>query len=219
MIQTLVVSKEPTVDTAASGETSQLRRSTMGNETDFGSIDTSKHSFGAHVYRRRSSLQVYRTFLGEFYASTGGWLLIVLGFLISLGIGSLIGVVPRVATQRFAEINYGLEKGILCSSFSSDDLPLACVKAAAYAQSAASYSALARNLMGLFLNSFAGSYSDTHGRRGELSASKVAQLCTAFCLKGRTHAASAALLAQRRPNHLHPADHLLANILLADPGL
>lgn len=36
--------------------------------------------------RRASSLEGHRTFLAEFSASNGGWLIVVLGFLTALGI-------------------------------------------------------------------------------------------------------------------------------------
>ena len=135
----------------------------------YGSIGPVFDTVKAQVlYRRRSSMEVYQTFLSDFHASTGGWLLLLLGFLTALGIGGLIGVVPRVATQRFAEIDFGLDEGLVCSSFASHELPLACVKAASYAKGAASYSALARHLMALLMNSWAGSYSDIHGRKGKL---------------------------------------------------
>lgn len=116
------------------------------------------------AYRRRSSVEVYRTFLDEFHASNGGWLLILIAFLTSMGVGGLVGVVPQVATQRFAEEVFGYDGEGRCNS--SVDKPLECVEGAEYAQSAASYSAMARNLLALLTNSVAGSYSDTHGRRG-----------------------------------------------------
>jgi hypothetical protein len=54
--------------------------------------------------RRSSSLQLYKTFLQEFHDSTvGGWLVVFLGFLSAVGVGCLVGVVPRVATQLYAE--------------------------------------------------------------------------------------------------------------------
>lgn len=118
--------------------------------------------------RRRSSLDVYRTFLGDFSRSRGAWLIILLGFLASLGFGSLIGVVPQIMTQRYAENKFGYSpEDSLCTSFSTNDLarPVACVEGAEYAQSAASYGALVRNALALLSNSVAGAYSDRHGRR------------------------------------------------------
>jgi MFS family permease len=130
----------------------------MAGKSGYGSVQSS-------LYRRRSSLEVYKTFLEEFNAATGAQLVTLLGFLTALGIGGLIGTVPQVVTQRFAEIHYGLEDGIQCSEFRADK-PHACSQGSDYAQSAASYMMLVRNLLALLSNSLAGSYSDTHGRRG-----------------------------------------------------
>jgi hypothetical protein len=121
--------------------------------------------------RRRSSLQVYKTFLRDFHESTvGGWLIIFLGFLSAGGVGCLVGVVPQVATQLYAEGIFAEESGDggppppQCSSSGPH---AACLRGAAYARAAAAYSVLARNILALLINSVAGSYSDTHGRRGE----------------------------------------------------
>ncbi|CAB9498150.1 solute carrier family 46 [Seminavis robusta] len=132
-------------------------------------MDGSSASNSAYYNRRRSSLEIYRTFLDEFLASNGGWLLILLGFLTALGAGALVGAVPQVLTQKFAEHQYGLDKEIQC--LSEEPLPMECVQGADYAQGAASYTSLFRNLMALLVNSVAGSYSDTHGRRGVQIAS------------------------------------------------
>ena len=128
-----------------------------------------KDSYGTvhtDIFRRRSSLEVYRTFLGEFNSATGARLIVVLGFLTAIGIGGLVGVVPQVITQRFAELYYGLEEGIHCREMSGVK-PAACLEGSEYAQGAASYCVLARNLLAILTNSLAGSYTDVHGRRGE----------------------------------------------------
>ena len=129
-----------------------------------------KENYGSvphDVCRRRSSLEVYKTFLGEFNTATGARIVVLIGLLTSLGTGGLIGVVPKVAAQRFAEESFGLEEGLDCDDFDDNNKPLACVQGADHSQSMASYDALARNLLALLTNSIAGSHSDSHGRRGE----------------------------------------------------
>lgn len=136
------------------------------------------------ITRRRSSLEVYRTFFGEFHRSKGSWLIVLLGFLTALGLGSLVGVVPQILTQRYAEELFGYgddttkvnsgaaaAAAALCNSFTKTDtaVPTACVQGANYAQSGASYCALAKNALAFLTNSVAGSYSDRHGRRGEFA--------------------------------------------------
>lgn len=112
---------------------------------------------------RRPSAQVHETFLDEFKAAKGAKTIILLGFLTALGLGALLGVVPKVVTQRFAEQVFGLEEGLDCDA---NDKPLECVEGADYAQAAASYTVLVSNLLALFTNTLVGSYSDVHGRRG-----------------------------------------------------
>lgn len=118
--------------------------------------------------RRRSSVEVYLSFIDEFRTSNGGWQIVVLGLLVAVGFGSVVGVIPQVATQRYAEELYGYgEDEPLCTEYFGDTRPDACVKGAEVAQSAASYASMSRNIMSLLCNSIAGSYSDSHGRRGK----------------------------------------------------
>lgn len=119
--------------------------------------------------RRRSSLQVYKTFLQDFHDSTvGGWLVIFLGFLTAVGVGCLVGVVPQVATQLYAAQIFGKSStngpAPLCNRLEPH---AACIQGAEFAQAAASYCVFARNIFALLTNSIAGRYSDSHGRRGE----------------------------------------------------
>lgn len=126
--------------------------------------------------RRRSSLEVYRTFFGEFHRSKGSWLIVLLGFLTAVGLGSLVGVVPQILTQRYAEELFGYGQAYkvsnggddvpLCNSFDATK-PVECDLGASYAQTAASYCALAKNSLAFLTNSVAGSYSDRHGRKGK----------------------------------------------------
>lgn len=121
------------------------------------------------MLQRQSSTQIYLTFLDEFLKADGGWQIILIGMLTALGIGSVIGIIPQVATQRYAEelYEYGSNEE-LCNSFLTDEgKPDACIVGAAHAQSAASVCALVRNGLLLLCNPVAGSYSDTRGRRGE----------------------------------------------------
>ena len=57
--------------------------------------------------RRRSSIEIYKTFIHEFRTTHGGWQIICIGFLIAVGFGSVIGVIPQITTQRYAEELYG----------------------------------------------------------------------------------------------------------------
>ena len=156
------------------------------NGSQYGAVDAlRKPSKQPNLYpiitRRRSSLEVYRTFFEEFHRSKGSWLIVLLGFLTALGLGSLVGVVPQILTQRYAEelfgygnatkVTSGSAAAALCNSFTKLDatVPNGCIQGANYAQSAASYCALAKNALAFLTNSVAGSYSDRHGRRGKFA--------------------------------------------------
>ena len=130
--------------------------------------------------RRNSSFQIYKTFLTEFHAAKGGWLIVLLGSLSALGIGCLVGVIPQVATQLYAERIVGLgDVGFVCNSYAANDplRPHACAMGADHAQAAASYSAAGKHCLALLTNSLAGSYADTHGRRGKGSKIFFAAVC------------------------------------------
>ena len=100
-------------------------------------IDQSKQS--SNYSRRRSSLHVYRTFLGEFNEAKGAWVVVLLGFLTALSVGCLVGVVPQVATQKFAEEHLPANATVTCGIEMDEPVPEACVIGAQDAQTAASY--------------------------------------------------------------------------------
>lgn len=116
--------------------------------------------------RRQSSIQIYLSFIDEFRKCTGGWQILVIGMLLSLGIGSVIGIIPQVTTQRYAEQLFGYD-GPPCASF-LEHKPAACIIGASSAQTSASYCSMAKNTLSLLCNPMAGSFSDRHGRRGTL---------------------------------------------------
>ena len=146
----------------------------MKEDNGYGSIDNSPSGGNKRrqaYSRRRSSRQIYKTFFDEFHKSRGGCLIVLLGFLSALGLGCVVGVIPQVATQLYAEriFGYDSDNNVKCNSFDANDpsRPKACVLGADYAQTVASYSVAAKHCLALLTNSVAGSYADTHGRRGK----------------------------------------------------
>lgn len=120
------------------------------------------------IQRKRSSFRIYVSFVDEFWREKGGWQIVVLGFLTALGIGAVVGVIPQVMTQRFADELDDTQQHIICASLMGHDTakPKECILGGETAQTAASYNSMARNIISLLCNSVAGSYSDVHGRRG-----------------------------------------------------
>jgi hypothetical protein len=130
------------------------------------SIQSYRRALNPAPIRRQSSIQIYLSFVDEFRNCNGGWQILVIGMLLSLGIGSVIGIIPQVTTQRYAEQLFGYD-GPPCSSF-LEHKPEACIIGASYAQTSASYCSMAKNTLSLLCNPMAGSFSDRHGRRGTL---------------------------------------------------
>lgn len=88
--------------------------------------------------------------------------------LIAIGLGSTIGVVPSVMTDRFARLNHGYaDDNPSCSVYQVNEKPEACFQGSADAQSAVSFSNLVSNGLTFLLSSLLGSLSDEHGRKGK----------------------------------------------------
>jgi hypothetical protein len=107
-------------------------------------------------------------FAREFFNAQGAPQILVIGLLMSTGIGATIGVVPQVFSDRYARIFYGYD-GTNCSNFERADKPDACQRGADDAQASMALTVLAQNLLSLCSNSTVGSVSDVRGRKRKLS--------------------------------------------------
>ena len=122
------------------------------------------------VFRRGES------FILQFAKTKGPPQITFLMILIAMGLGSTIGVVPAVMTDRFARLNHGYNSTESCaSSFSVDDggssiddNAEACYLGSADAQNAVASSNLVSNVLTFLTSSLTGSLSDEYGRRGIL---------------------------------------------------
>ena len=122
------------------------------------------------------TLQSSSSFIAQFVKTQGPPQITFLMILIAIGVGSTIGVVPEVMTDRFARINHGYNGTAGCSSFDDDDgngngnihklLPNECSLGSADAQDAVALSSLISNGLTFLTSSMTGSLSDEHGRRG-----------------------------------------------------
>lgn len=89
--------------------------------------------------------------------------------LVAIGLGSTIGVVPAVMTDRFARLNHGYTDEAECSSFTTiGEKPEACFLGSDDAQTAAANCHLVSNVLTFLTSSLIGSLSDEHGRKGIL---------------------------------------------------
>jgi DHA1 family tetracycline resistance protein-like MFS transporter len=86
--------------------------------------------------------------------------------LVAMGLGSTIGVVPAVMTDRFARLNHGYDDPAMdCSDYRTDDKPQACWLGSADAQTAVATSNLISNALTFLTSSMMGSLSDEYGRK------------------------------------------------------
>ena len=115
---------------------------------------------------------VEASFFTVFFASTGPPRLLILALLLSLGIGSIVSIVPDVLSNRFAQIDHYYD-GAPCSTFDRNDMPLECVQGGEDAQRFAADFNLAKNVLILLFASIVGSVSDCRGRKGFLALSFV----------------------------------------------
>jgi hypothetical protein len=93
--------------------------------------------------------------------------------LIAVGLGSTIGVVPAVMSDRFARLQHGYDLPATCASYDVDHKPAPCFEGSADAQSAVAASNLVSNGLTFLLSSLLGSLSDEHGRKGRQHHNKT----------------------------------------------
>jgi MFS family permease len=120
-------------------------------------IDPSEPIRRRSVFRRES-------FIVQFAKTKGPPQITILMILIAIGLGSTIGVVPAVMSDRFARVNHGYSGQESCSDL--DQKPDACTFGFADAQDAAATASLVSNVLTFITSSLIGSLSDEHGRRG-----------------------------------------------------
>lgn len=124
----------------------------------------------SHPPRLRSSVLRRESFIVQFSKTKGPPQITLIMLLIAVGLGSTIGVVPAVMSDRFARIQHGYDSPATCSSFEVHDKPEACFEGSADAQSAVTLANLISNGLTFLLSSLLGSLSDQHGRKGRLQA-------------------------------------------------
>jgi DHA1 family tetracycline resistance protein-like MFS transporter len=116
-----------------------------------------------------------KPFFVAFATAKGAIPALILSTLLSFGIGSTVGIVPEILSDRYSRLYHGYS-GQPCFMFDHDDMPAACMEGADDAQAASAWGALLLNMLTLLFNPVVGSLSDVHGRRLLLSASIF--LCT-----------------------------------------
>ena len=121
------------------------------------------------------------SFLKSFFRSKGPPQVIFLCMLLALSLGSTVGVLPAVMTDRYARINHGYT-GADCSSFSRDEKPASCLLGSADAQNMSAAASFVSNGLTFVTSSLMGSISDQRGRRGIMLLGIFLSLLAPTCL-------------------------------------
>jgi MFS transporter, DHA1 family, tetracycline resistance protein len=113
--------------------------------------------------------------------------LVLMSFLLAMSMGSTLGIVPKIMTERYAQVNYGVENGTCLNdntnattttpprtaitTITSNTAATTanhesfCLLASQDAQNSAAISDLFSNLLTLVCSSWMGALSDIHGRQ------------------------------------------------------
>ena len=116
--------------------------------------------------RIRQSVVRRESFIVQFAKSKGPPQITFIMMLIAVGLGSTIGVVPAVMSDRFARLQHGYSLETPCSSWSLDEKPAECFAGSGDAQAAVASSNFISNLLTFLTSSLIGSMSDAYGRKG-----------------------------------------------------
>ena len=103
-------------------------------------------------------------FLRYFITTSGPPQIISLCLLIALALGSTIGVVPAVVTDRYARLHHGYS-GEPCLQLAKDDRPHECLLGNDDAQNSAAMASFVSNTLTFITSSLMGSMSDEKGRK------------------------------------------------------
>jgi len=109
--------------------------------------------------RRRES------FLVQFAKTEGPPQVTLIMMLVAVGLGSTIGVVPAVMSDRFARLNHGYTGIESCADLDVNERPGSCFAGSTDAQNAAAEASLVMNVLTFLTSSLIGSMSDEHGRK------------------------------------------------------
>jgi DHA1 family tetracycline resistance protein-like MFS transporter len=137
------------------------------------------------TYHRPPRLSQLRreSFLVEYSRLQGPPQISFVLMLIALGLGSTIGVVPSVMSDRFARLDHSYDGNDDCSSFPTGTTkPEECLEGFGDAQSAVSFSNLVSNIFTFLFSSLLGSLSDEHGRKPFLMAGLFLSMLPPFFL-------------------------------------
>jgi len=122
------------------------------------------------------------SFIDFFRKSNGPPQTVLLCLLLALSLGSTIGVLPAVVTDRYARIRHGYNGDEDCSFYDVDDRPMECINGSNDAQNASAVASFVSNMLTFTTSSLMGSISDERGRKGILLLGQFLSLLGPLCL-------------------------------------
>lgn len=123
------------------------------------------------------------SFLVQFSKMKGPPQIALLMALLAVGLGSTIGIVPAVMSDRFARLNHGYDGALSCDSYAvENEKPNVCFLGSSDAQAAASVANLINNVLTFLTASVMGSISDEYGRKAPLLIGLVFSMIPSLCL-------------------------------------
>jgi hypothetical protein len=131
-----------------------------------GYLDTMEHLDPFEPVERRSIFH-RESFVMQFASKEGPRVIIILIVCLAMGVGSTVGVVPAVMTDRYARLHHGYDGPMACAEYDMSTKPQACLDGSADAQNASATGNLINNVLTFVTSSLMGSLSDEHGRRCE----------------------------------------------------
>ena len=125
------------------------------------------------------------SFIGYFCRSSGPPQVVFLCMILTLSLGSTVGVVPAVMSDRYARLNHDYQ-GEDCGSgeiaSSGGDKPAECLLGSADAQNASALESFVSNGLTFVTASLVGTISDERGRRGVMLFGLLLSLLAPACL-------------------------------------
>ena len=115
-------------------------------------------------------------FLRHFAGTDGPPQIILLCLLLAVALGSTIGVVPAVMTDRYARLGHGYGGGTPCMDLARDERPEACRLGNDDAQNASAAVSFVSNVLTFVTSGLVGSISDERGRRSIMLAGMALSL-------------------------------------------
>lgn len=137
-------------------------------KSDYNSMEETDNDFRsreAQSSQREGEDDQEVSFLKFFFTSSGPPQIVLLSTLYALSFGCTVGVVPAVLKNKYAVLYHGFDG--ICTDYSKDDKPQACLDGSSDAQTAAAAASFVSNTATFLTSSLMGSLSDQYGRRSK----------------------------------------------------